>query len=61
MPLTATGKVDRTPLRAERWGTVDPVWWRPARDAGFRRLTGADVAALHEEFSRAGRSAVLSS
>jgi fatty-acyl-CoA synthase len=59
MPLTATGKVDRTPLRAERWTTADPVWWRPVRGGGYRRLTDADVAALHEGFARAGRSAVL--
>jgi hypothetical protein len=61
MPLTATGTVDRKPLRAERWTTPDPVWWRPARDEGFRRLTEADVASLHEGFASAGRSAVLSS
>ena len=61
MPLTATGKVDRKPLRAERWTTPDPVWWRPVRDRGFRPLTEADVASLHEGFVSAGRSAVLSS
>jgi fatty-acyl-CoA synthase len=61
MPLTATGKVDRNPLRGERWTTPDPVWWRPARDEGFRRLTEADVTSLHEGFASAGRSAVLSS
>ena len=61
MPLTATGKVDRKPLRAERWTTTDPVWWRPVRGGGFRRLTDADVAALHDGFASAGRSAVLSS
>jgi hypothetical protein len=37
------------------------VWWRPARDGRYRRLTGADVAALDHEFARAGRRAVLSS
>jgi fatty-acyl-CoA synthase len=61
IPLTATGKVDRKPLRAERWTTADPVWWRPARDGGYRRLTEVDVARLHEEFATAGRSTVLSS
>jgi fatty-acyl-CoA synthase len=61
MPLTGTGKVDRKPLRAQRWTTTDPVWWRPSHDACYRRLTDADVASLHEEFARAGRSAVLSS
>jgi fatty-acyl-CoA synthase len=61
MPVTATGKVDRKPLRAQRWTTTDPVWWRPGRDGGWRRLTGADVASLHEAFASAGRRAVLSS
>ena len=61
MPLTATGKVNRTPLRSERWATSDQVWWRPSRGGGFRRLTEADVASLHEEFASAGRAAVLSS
>jgi fatty-acyl-CoA synthase len=61
MPLTATGKVDRKPLRAERWTTPDPVWWRPGRGGDYRRLTDEDMATLHEEFASAGRSAVLSS
>jgi fatty-acyl-CoA synthase len=61
MPVTATRKVDRKPLRAERWTTTDPVWWRPGRDGSYRRLTDADVAALHEEFASAGRRGVLSS
>jgi fatty-acyl-CoA synthase len=61
IPLTATGKVDRKPLRAERWTTADPVWWRPGRDLPYRRLTDADVALLQEAFARAGRQAVLSS
>jgi fatty-acyl-CoA synthase len=61
LPVTATGKVDRKPLRAERWTTADPVWWRPGRDERYRRLTEADVTDLHEGFAKAGRSAVLSS
>jgi fatty-acyl-CoA synthase len=61
IPVTATGKVDRKPLRAERWTTTDPVWWRPGRELAYRRLREADVAGLQEEFVRAGRQAVLSS
>jgi fatty-acyl-CoA synthase len=59
LPVTATGKVDRAPLRAERWETTDPVWWRPGRDAGYRRLTDDDVAALARAFADAGRQALL--
>ncbi|HZM30017.1 MAG TPA: AMP-binding protein [Acidimicrobiales bacterium] len=59
LPVTATGKVDRKPLRAERWGTADPVWWRPDRSAGYRRLTGDDAAALARAFAEAGRAGML--
>ena len=33
MPLTATNKVNKQPLRAAGWSTDDPVWWRPDRSA----------------------------
>ena len=59
IPLTATGKVDRKPLRAERWSTEDPVWWRPTRSDPYRRLTALDRAALEAEFAEHGRAAVL--
>ena len=59
MPLTATRKIDRKPLRADRWITADPVWWRPSRDEPYRPMTDDDRAALAEEFRAAGRSTVL--
>lgn len=59
IPLTATGKVDRTPLRAERWDTTDPVWWRPSARDAYRPLTADDVAALHQAFIDAGREGML--
>ena len=59
LPTTATGKVDRGPLRAERWVTGDPVWWRPDRDGGYRRLTDGDAAALGRAFAEAGRAGML--
>lgn len=31
LPLTATSKVDKQVLRAERWAAPDPVWWRPGK------------------------------
>jgi fatty-acyl-CoA synthase len=60
IPLTATGKVDRKPLRAERWDTSDPVWWKPARGESYRRLTDGDRAALRAQFVEYGREALLS-
>ena len=59
IPLTATGKVDRNPLRAQRWDTSDPVWWRPAPGDPYRPLTADDVAALHAAFVDAGRGGLL--
>ena len=59
IPVTATGKVDRKPLRAERWTTDDPVWWRPERSDPYRRLTDADDAELRHAFTDAGREGIL--
>jgi len=61
IPVTGTGKVDKRPLRAEKWDTTDPVWWRPLdeRDPGFRRLTADDADALRKQFAAHGRSAYL--
>ncbi len=59
IPLTATGKVDRKPLRAQRWDTTDPVWWRPARADAYRRFTDADASDLRAAFAEAGRASTL--
>ena len=59
IPLTATGKVDRKPLRAERWHTDDPIWWRPDAALSYRRFTDDDAAALAAAFADAGRGGIL--
>jgi fatty-acyl-CoA synthase len=61
VPVTGTGKVDKRPLRAERWETTDPVWWRPfdSRDSGYRRFSAEDAALLHKEFVAHGRTSYL--
>jgi fatty-acyl-CoA synthase len=59
IPLTATGKVDRNPLRAQRWDTTDRVWWRPTADAAYQPLRPADVEALRAAFADAGREGML--
>ena len=59
IPVTATGKVDRKPLRAERWDTTDAVWWRPDRRATYERLTREDIDGLRRSFSDAGREGML--
>jgi fatty-acyl-CoA synthase len=59
LPTTGNGKVDKRPLRAERWETADAVWWRPARGQPYRRLTDADADALRAEFESHGRTSLL--
>lgn len=59
LPLTATRKIDRKPLRRERWLTDDPVWWRPTATDPYRLLETADIAALHKAFADAGRAGML--
>ncbi len=59
IPVTATRKVDRKPLRAERWETSDPVWWRPPGEDAYRRLTAADVDDLRRAFADAGREGIV--
>jgi fatty-acyl-CoA synthase len=48
LPVTATTKVLKRVLRAERWRCTEKVWWRPERDAPYRLLLPADAEALDE-------------
>jgi fatty-acyl-CoA synthase len=59
IPVTATGKVDRKPLRSDRWTTDDAVWWRPERSDPYRRFTDADDTELRHAFIEAGREGIL--
>src|SRR6185437_4531092 len=46
LPATATNKVLKRTLRAERWRSADPVWWQPERGAGYAPLSEDDAVAL---------------
>ena len=59
LPVTATDKIDKRPLRRERWNTDDPVWLRLARSTTFEPMSRADVAALEAEFVDHGRANLL--
>lgn len=59
IPVTGTGKLDRKSLRADRWQTPDPVWWRQGRASGYARLTPGDEQRINEEFEAAGRLHLL--
>lgn len=56
LPVTATDKINKQPLRAERWSTPDEIWHRPDRDGPFLRFGPEDLELLGQEFSDAGRS-----
>ncbi|MFE9998317.1 long-chain-fatty-acid--CoA ligase [Streptomyces avermitilis] len=59
MPVTATNKIHRAGLRREGFRCADPVWWRPPGEHVYRRLTGADVAVLVDEYRVRGREELL--
>jgi fatty-acyl-CoA synthase len=58
IPLTANNKVNKQPLRAERWDAPD-VWVREEKDSPYRSFTDEDVDALRKEFAANARAHVL--
>jgi fatty-acyl-CoA synthase len=59
LPVTATHKVDKAPLRRAGWSTDDPVWRRRDRGDRYEAMGPAEVAALREEFLANGRVNLL--
>jgi fatty-acyl-CoA synthase len=59
LPVTATSKIIKRQLRAERWETDDPVWWRVDRGAPLRPITPSDRATIRERFETGGRGSEL--
>jgi len=60
LPVTATDKVDKRPLRTERWNTSDPLWHRSGRSDTYEPMVAEDVADLLGEFTANGRLDLLS-
>jgi fatty-acyl-CoA synthase len=58
MPLTATNKVNKAPLRAEGW-IEGEIWWRPGSELKFQELSDEESEAYRAEFGRHGRSHLL--
>lgn len=56
LPVGATNKIDKRPLRAERWYTDDPVYWRPTGELTYCRFGADDLAALEARFREHGRT-----
>jgi fatty-acyl-CoA synthase len=46
LPATATNKVLKRSLRAERWNCADPVLWRPDPGGPYRLLSDAEASEL---------------
>jgi len=55
LPVGGTNKTDARPLRAERWYTRDPLYWRPDRSGPYGRFTADDLAALESRAREHGR------
>lgn len=58
LPTTGTNKIDKKPLRADRWH-VGEVWWRPGREPTWQRMGDDERAALREEFVAHGRESFV--
>jgi fatty-acyl-CoA synthase len=48
LPITATNKVLKRELRAERWNCAEPVLWQPAKGAPYELLGPADAVAMEQ-------------
>ncbi len=48
LPKTATSKVIKKSLRAERWNTPERVWWRPTKDLSYVLLSPEEAVQLNE-------------
>jgi fatty-acyl-CoA synthase len=48
LPITATNKVLKQGLRAERWNCAEPVLWQPDKGGTYRSLTADEAAELEE-------------
>ena len=60
MPLTATNKVNKQPLRAEQWAAArSDVWWRPGKALSYERLSRLQRDELRGEFAENERLALL--
>jgi fatty-acyl-CoA synthase len=59
LPVTATDKVDKKPLRAQNWNTSDPLWHRVGRDQNYIPMTPANVVELVDELAANGRLDLL--
>ncbi|MGZ8762962.1 MAG: AMP-binding protein, partial [Acidimicrobiia bacterium] len=59
LPVGATAKIDKKPLRRERWDVTDPIHWRRDRNGPLAVMTDDDRAELRSRFAEHGRGVAL--
>jgi fatty-acyl-CoA synthase len=61
LPVTATNKIDKAPLRRDLWNATgdDPVYWRLERRDPLRPLTDEDRSEITRRFEVNGRADAL--
>ena len=60
LPVGATTKIDKSPLRRDRWDVTDPVHWRRDRAGPLTVMTDDDRSDLRRRFAEHGRGVALS-
>jgi fatty-acyl-CoA synthase len=59
LPVGATTKIDKKPLRRNRWDVIDPIHWRRERRGPLTVMTDDDRAELRSRFAEHGRDVAL--
>ncbi|MEV4644559.1 AMP-binding protein [Saccharopolyspora sp. NPDC049357] len=59
IPLTASNKTAKTPLRQAAWRTEDPVYHRPTAQLQYHRFAAADLHRWESTFATHARAALL--
>jgi len=59
LPVGATNKVDKAPLRRDRWDVSDPLHWRRERGGRLVAMTDDDRTELRRRFTEHGRDVAL--
>jgi fatty-acyl-CoA synthase len=58
MPLTATNKVDKAPLRSAGWSSGE-IWFRPGTETAYREFGEADRIEYRARFEDHARTHLL--
>ncbi len=59
LPVGATNKIDKKPMREAAWNVTDPVYWRPDRQGALQLMTSDDIVELHQRFEEHGREGAV--